>query len=96
MSIEVEATNMLMNLGERAELLDGTLCCLQYLALHTLRLAWNVLYLGGLQRFVDQPPCTGQHHHAFLTGVVLLDTHAQQDFLPTGADMLTGGDIYSH
>ena len=54
MSIKVEAANMLVDLGEGTELLDGTLCCLQYLALHTLGLAWDILYFGGLQQSLTQ------------------------------------------
>ena len=54
MSIEVETTDMLMNPGEGIELLDGTLCCFQHLALHTLGPPRNVLNPGGLQRTSDQ------------------------------------------
>ena len=48
MSIEVEATDVLVDPGEGAELLDGALCRLQNLALQALRPPWNVLYLGRL------------------------------------------------
>lgn len=49
MSIEMEATDVLVDSGEGAELLDGTLCVLHHLACQALRLPWNVLNPGGLQ-----------------------------------------------
>ena len=48
-SIKVEATDVLVDPGKGAEFLDGPFCRFQYLTLHTLRLPWNVLNLGGLQ-----------------------------------------------
>ena len=54
MGVEVEATDMLVDPGEGIELLDGTLCCLQHLALHTLRPSRDVLNPGGLQCTSDR------------------------------------------
>ena len=49
MSVEVEATDMLVYPGEGAELLDGTLSCFEHLALQALGSPRNVFYAGCLQ-----------------------------------------------
>ena len=49
MSIEVEATDMLVDLGEGVEALNSRLSCLHHLAMHTLRSPWDVLDLRCLQ-----------------------------------------------
>lgn len=49
MSIEVEATDMLVDLGEGIEALNGRLGCLHHLAMHTLRSPRDVLNFGCLQ-----------------------------------------------
>jgi len=49
MSIEVEATDVLVDLGEGVKALNGRLSCLHHLAMHTLRSPWDVLDLRCLQ-----------------------------------------------
>ena len=49
MSIEVEAADMLVDLGEGVKALNSHLSCLHHLAVHTLRSPWDVLNLGCLQ-----------------------------------------------
>ena len=49
MSIEVEATDMLVDLGEGVEALNSRLSCLHHLAMHTLRSPWDVLNFRCLQ-----------------------------------------------
>ncbi len=49
MSIEVEATDMLVDLGEGVEALNSRLSCLHHLAMHTLRSPWDILNFGCLQ-----------------------------------------------
>jgi len=49
MSIEVEATDMLVDLGEGVKALNRRLSCLHHLAMHTLRSPWDVLNFGCLQ-----------------------------------------------
>ena len=56
MSIEMEAADVLVDPGEGVEFLDGPLCCLQHLALHTLRPTWDILNFGGLQPSVNLQP----------------------------------------
>ena len=48
MGIEMEAADMLVDLGKGLKALDGTLGCFQDLALKALRLPRNVLYGGCL------------------------------------------------
>ena len=61
MSIEVEAADMLVNLGEGVKALNSRLSCLHHLAMHTLRPPWDVLNLRCLQaqqsinQFTNQP-----------------------------------------
>ncbi|KAA6424963.1 MAG: hypothetical protein FRX49_03473 [Trebouxia sp. A1-2] len=53
MSIEVEATDMLVDLGEGVKALNSHLSCLHHLAMHTLGPPWDVLNLGSLQADPD-------------------------------------------
>ena len=49
MSIEVEAADVLVDLGEGVKALNSHLSGLHHLAMHTLRSPWDVLNLRGLQ-----------------------------------------------
>ena len=53
MSVEVEATDMLVDSGERTESLKSSLGLLQHFALQALRPAWNVSNAGCLQQWWD-------------------------------------------
>ena len=48
MRIEVEAADMLVDLGEGVKALNGHLGCLHHLAMQALGAARNVLMAGGL------------------------------------------------
>ena len=50
MGVEVEATDMLVDLGEGVEALNSHLSCLHHFAMQALRLPWNVLNGGCLQQ----------------------------------------------
>ena len=53
MGVEVEATDVLVNLGKGVKTLNGHLGCLHHLAVQALRPPWNVLDGGCLQQEED-------------------------------------------
>ena len=68
MSIEVEATDVLVDLGEGVKALYGRLSCLHHLAMHTLRSPWDVLNLRCLQAHQSINQSVNQSiNHTFLS-----------------------------
>ena len=53
MGVEVEATDMLVDLGEGVKALNGHLSCLHHFTMQALRPTWNVLNGGCLHQEED-------------------------------------------